>query len=224
MALQPSSNGAALNPRTTHYEFFGPPGALAVSLGVPFLTYALYFGCNEASGGCPPPVSDILDRLGKALSSPEWWASLWDTRAALTYLAWYAYCVAAWAILPGDWIDGVVMRNGQRKKYKINAFSTFLLTLGLTFGYIYRNGPESFTFIYENWVGFVTASIAMSVTQAAYCYASSFYGNKLLALGGNSGNPIYDVCPRLPLFVSPYSLTFDLVLHRPRAQPVHRLL
>jgi delta14-sterol reductase len=73
------------------------------------------------------------------------------------------------------------------------AFSTFLLALGVTAGVILRFGPESFTFLYDKWVGFVTASLAMSIVQSIYCYSSSFYGGKLLALGGNSGNFIYDV-------------------------------
>ena len=68
--------------------------------------------------------------------------------------------------------------------------------MGITTGWIYRFGPQSFTFIYEHWVGLITASLAMSIFQGLYCYLSSFVGDKLLALGGNSGNPIYDV--RLP--------------------------
>ncbi|EJD05126.1 ERG4/ERG24 ergosterol biosynthesis protein [Fomitiporia mediterranea MF3/22] len=194
MATSSSSKESAntLNPRTTSYEFCGPPGALAVSLGVPFLTYALYFSCSEAAGGCPPAPSVLLDRLSAAVTDLNWWKSLWDTEAALMYLEWYAFCVATWALLPGDWIEGVTMRTGEKKKYKINAFSTFLLSLGLAFGYIFTNGPKSFTFIYEKWTGFVTASVLMSVAQGLYVYISSFGEGKLLALGGNSGNPIYD--------------------------------
>lgn len=198
MAVAKKEDVFKLNPRTTTYEFLGPPGAFAVTFGVPFLTYALYFGCNEGTG-CPPPLDDIVSRFTAATSDPNWWLSLWDTQAALIYLGWYTFCVAAWAILPGDWIDGVTMRTGEKKKYKINAFSTFLLVLGLAIGNIYRNGPESFTFLYEHWVGFVTASVVMAVTQALYCYISSYSGEKLLALGGNSGNFIYDV--RLLLFL-----------------------
>ena len=74
-----------------------------------------------------------------------------------------------------------------------SAFSTFLLSMGVTAGVILRYGPESFTFLYEKWIGFVTASFVMSVVQSIYCYAVSFFGDKLLALGGNSGNFIYDV-------------------------------
>lgn len=114
-----------LNPRTTTYEFLGPPGALFVTLAVPITTYALYFGCSEAAGGCPPPLLPAtLDRAKLALSSPDWWKGLWDTQASLIYLGWYAFCVAAWAILPGDNVEGAAMRTGEKKKYKINGMQT----------------------------------------------------------------------------------------------------
>ena len=65
--------------------------------------------------------------------------------------------------------------------------------MGVTAGVILRFGPESFTFLFDKWIGFVTASFIMSIVQSVYCYISSFFGEKLLALGGNSGNLIYDV-------------------------------
>ena len=111
----------SLNPKTKHYEFLGPPGALAISLLVPITTYALYFGCSEQTGGCPPPVSATFkDDILRALQNPDWWKSLWDTQATLYYLAWYAFTVVAWFVLPGDWVEGVTMRNGEKKLYKIN--------------------------------------------------------------------------------------------------------
>ncbi|KDQ62213.1 hypothetical protein JAAARDRAFT_30111 [Jaapia argillacea MUCL 33604] len=182
----------AINPRTKGYEFLGPPGALFITLAVPATTYALYFGCSESSGGCPPPLDNIPVHFTQAVSSLTWWKSLWDTQAAILYFSWYAFCVVAWYILPGDWVEGTQLRNGGKQKYKINAFSTFLLALGLTAGWIVRFGPQSFTFFYERWVGFVTASLLMSVVQALGCYAASFQDNKLLALGGNTGSFIYD--------------------------------
>lgn len=108
----------SLNPRTTNYEFFGPVGTLFITITVPLTTYALYFGCSEENGGCPPNVTSL--DVFTPLTTREFWLSLWDTEAAVIYLAWYAFCVIAWAILPGDWIDGAQMRNGQTKKYKIN--------------------------------------------------------------------------------------------------------
>ncbi|KAF8071825.1 ERG4/ERG24 ergosterol biosynthesis protein [Lyophyllum atratum] len=191
MSSSKNKAGSELNPRTTSYEFLGPPGALFVTTTVPIITYALYFGCSEANG-CPPNLQTIPDQIVASMSNPDWWKSLWDTEATLMYLAWYAFCIVAWAVLPGDRVEGTTMRTGEKKSYKINAFATFLLALGLTCGTIYRYGPESFTFLYEKWVGFVTASVLMSVIQALFCYAISFQEGKLLALGGNSGNFIYD--------------------------------
>ncbi|KAJ8072418.1 erg24, C-14 sterol reductase [Marasmius tenuissimus] len=191
--MSSSKKVADLNPRTTTYEFLGPPGAFLITIGVPILTYGLYFGCSEQTGGCPPPnLSTIPERVSGALADPNWWRGLWDTQATIMYFAWYAFCVAAWAVLPGATVEGTKMRNGETKKYKINAFSTFLLALGLAFGTIYRYGPSSFTFLYERWVGFVTASVLMSVVQALGVYFMSFQDGKLLALGGNSGSFIYD--------------------------------
>ncbi|EAU85665.2 C-14 sterol reductase [Coprinopsis cinerea okayama7 len=187
-----SKDNAVLNPKTTSYEFLGPPGATLVSIGVPFMLYALYFGCNETSGGCPPPLATVPERVVAAVSDIEFWKSLYDQEAALIYAAWYAFCVGSWAILPGDWIEGTTLRTGEKKKYKINAFSTFLLAMGITTGWILRNGPESFTFIYTKWVGFVTAALINSFIQAVFVYVMSFRPGRLLALGGNSGNFIYD--------------------------------
>ena len=85
--------------------------------------------------------------------------------------------------------------------------------MGLTAGVILRFGPESFTFLYDKWIGFVTASLIMSVLQSIYCYLSSFYGDKLLALGGNSGNFIYDVSPQYFTLILIPTLNPLTVLH-----------
>ena len=99
-----------------------------------------------------------------------------------------------------------------------------LLALGIAAGIIYRDGPAPLTFIYEHWIGLQTAAILMSVVQAIYCYASSFRPGALLALGGNSGNFIYDVRFTPPVLSLQTMLTVCIVVHWPRAQPLHRLL
>lgn len=65
--------------------------------------------------------------------------------------------------------------------------------MGLVGGYIIRNGAESFTWIYEHWIGLLTASVVFSTAQALVLYILSFRGEKLLALGGNSESHIYNV-------------------------------
>jgi Delta14-sterol reductase len=109
-----------LNPKTAHHEFMGPPGALLVTFSVPLTTYALFFFCNDASGGCPPSLWTALPRFLEALADMKFWKGLFEIRPTLVYLAWYAFCVAAWMLLPGAWIEGVQLRNGERKAYKVN--------------------------------------------------------------------------------------------------------
>jgi len=84
------------------------------------------------------------------------------------------------------------MRNGERKKYKMNGFATALLTVGVVAGLIYRNGPLHFTYIYDNWLALVTSSALVAFVQAMLVYINSYRKGALLALGGNSGNIFYD--------------------------------
>ena len=113
-------SNASLSPRSKHYEFLGPPGALFIILAVPTTAYSLYFGCSETSGGCLPPLDTLWPRIQTSVQDKQWWLTLFDLEATYYYLAWYAFCVAAWLILPGDWVEGTLMRNGHRKQYKIN--------------------------------------------------------------------------------------------------------
>jgi delta14-sterol reductase len=121
-------DASVLNPRSKHYEFMGPPGALFVSTAVPFFAYALYFACSEHAGGCPPRNYDVLlPRFIEAVSDVEWWKGLWDTKASLIYAGWYAFCVLAAAVLPGDTVDAPALRTGERLQYKMNGISLSLL-------------------------------------------------------------------------------------------------
>jgi hypothetical protein len=124
-----SESATDLNPRTKSYEFLGPPGAFLITLVVPITTYALYFGCSEESGGCPPKLSTWPDSIVHSLYNLTWWKGLWDTQASLIYVAWYMFCVAAWAVLPGDHVEGVQLRTGGKKKYKINGAQHFCFLL-----------------------------------------------------------------------------------------------
>ncbi|KAG8705847.1 erg24, C-14 sterol reductase, partial [Ceratobasidium sp. 423] len=108
------------NPKTTRYEFFGPPGAAAVTTGTSIVVYGLYYNCSEASGVCQLPRLSFLLQVIKAVSDSNWWKSIFDVEATVAYFAWYAFLVAAWYILPGEWLEGTELRIGGRKKYKFN--------------------------------------------------------------------------------------------------------
>lgn len=104
---------ATLNPRTTEYEFLGAPGALFVSLGCPLLVFALVFLCNDS--GCPPQdISSWRDQLP---------VNLWefvDWKAIKWYLSFQVALAVLWAVLPGKWYKGRVLRDGSQLEYKTN--------------------------------------------------------------------------------------------------------
>lgn len=106
-------------PRSHGYEFGGLPGTVGIVLAVTFFSFFFGIACNER--GCPPsPWVDYLRQGAHSLTSLEFYLSLWDAQAVVAYLAWTTYCVACWAILPGEWIEGSVLRDGTKLGYKIN--------------------------------------------------------------------------------------------------------
>jgi len=117
--VPPVKTTGELNPRSASYEFGGPFGTAVIILIVPILVYSLHYGCSDQNG-CPSPLISITNLDVSTFGDPDFWKSLWDTEAMLVYLSWYTFCVVSWAVLPGDWVEGLPMRNGKRMKYKIN--------------------------------------------------------------------------------------------------------
>ncbi|TIB02372.1 hypothetical protein E3P94_01160 [Wallemia ichthyophaga] len=176
--------------RTKEYSFFGPIGTGAITILTPVITYLLYYACPNSydDGTCKLLQKPALGRL----AGSDFWYSLFTLEAFAVYLAWYAFTVFAWAIIPAQWVRGTQLRDGSYKYYKMNALATLLMATGLAAGQILRAGPEGFTYFADNWIPLLTASLVMSIAQSVFCYVSSFTQGKLLALGGNTGNCVHD--------------------------------
>ncbi|KAL3228529.1 Delta(14)-sterol reductase ERG24 [Nakaseomyces bracarensis] len=214
-----------LNPKTTHYEFNGWPGALVISLGLPVFTVFLNqlirpdyyikgffsnFELQEVFNGLHSWEYYLVDRR-----------DLW-----VYYLTWYGVLAIVDTVLPGKVMEGVELRDKTKLKYKINgvALSTvFVLVIAMRWKLTDGQMPE-LQFLYENHVDICVITILFSFALSTYCYVVSFVpllfnrpngvgtNEKVLALGGNSGNVIYDwfigreLNPRLgPLDLKLYS-------------------
>lgn len=116
---------AELNPKSIPDEFFGPIGTGIISVLVFIVSYGLYFACNERTGCAAPWYWDLRDYDRYAHHVDAFVDKIFDGKALLVYLGWYAYCVAMWAIIPGKWVEGTLMRNGHKTLYKINGEYTF---------------------------------------------------------------------------------------------------
>lgn len=108
-----------LNPRSTAKEFFGPIGTTAVTLITPAVAYALFYSCNEVTGCSAASAPANLARwAGETFPSSA--GAIFEWKALAVYCAWYAWCVACWVLLPQEWIEGNLLRDGTRQKYKMN--------------------------------------------------------------------------------------------------------
>eukprot|EP01094_Clydonella_sp_ATCC50884_P026021 TRINITY_DN7008_c0_g1_i2.p1 TRINITY_DN7008_c0_g1~~TRINITY_DN7008_c0_g1_i2.p1 ORF type:complete len:441 (+),score=98.36 TRINITY_DN7008_c0_g1_i2:59-1381(+) len=179
---KPHTNEA---PRTTEYEFNGPVGALGVVLGLPLTVFALYFACN--AHGCLPLLSLHLlpQRLPTDLSS---WISL---DALGVVVAWILFQAVLLLALPGPEVHGVKLRDGSSLTYKLNGFAAFVVS-AVAVGGLYFAGALPLAWLAANFVQLAAASILVSFALSGYLYATSFAPNRMLALGGNTGNAIYD--------------------------------
>ncbi|ORX82951.1 delta14-sterol reductase [Basidiobolus meristosporus CBS 931.73] len=183
-----SNNGAlyrfsSLNPQTTRFEFGGPWGASALLLVMPLLTLHFAYECDGIHS------CTFFPELGQMHWTFE---NLIDYQAILAYLAWVAYLIALFHLLPGKSVEGTTLRTGKRLRYKLNGLKTFYTTLGLCAGVVITFGHSPFLFIPRHFLGIVFASILFSFVVGFLLYAKSFGSQALLALPGNSGNMVYD--------------------------------
>ncbi|CCF56253.1 hypothetical protein KAFR_0A08190 [Kazachstania africana CBS 2517] len=167
-----------LNPRTTNFEFGGPIGATVLTVFLPIFTILINLQLT------PSKIHSVTYYLNFCKSSHLW----------ISYCLWFSLLAAGDLLLPGKTLNGVKLRDGKTLKYKINGISNsvlLLLILALRWKLTDGEMPE-LQYLYENHLHLAIISIIFSVYLSCFVYLKSFINNTLLALGGNSGNVIYD--------------------------------
>lgn len=192
--VAPASDSGILNPKTEHFEFGGPFGALAVVVCLPLLVFVLAVACDSTYCLGPDGPSGLLDRLPSLRSAVT-------AEALYVLLAWMALQVGLAIVLPGPWVEGVKLRTGQTLKYKLNGHLSMwvsLLLMGHAWprfganGQLSGFGPVPMAWVYDHFAELAVTTALLSYALSAYLYASSFKKGALLAEGGNSGVAIYD--------------------------------
>lgn len=159
---------------------------------LPLLVILFAYGCNREGGYNP------IQRLYHFLTHFEldaitYTLKNWHYGAALWYLVIVAQLAVYSIALPGTEVQGVPLRDGKRLKYKINALSTFQSLCMLTFMSLRGQGWTLFLWTRVHFADISLFSLLFAFAVSGFVYVRSFFGNKMLALGGNTGNPIYDV-------------------------------
>lgn len=172
-------SGSVLAVKTNTYEFMGPMGTFFMTLGVPLVVFGLYAFCNADNCSIQPP------------SSFPCYKNLWNPHAYAIFVLWFVFQALIYLSPLGRKVKGSMLRDGTRLTYNINGFYAFVISHVLfIIGYFYFKVPVSF--VYDKFLAFASAAFVFSFILAIYLYIKSFNRGALLALGGNSGNTVYD--------------------------------
>ncbi|KAJ9450563.1 Delta(14)-sterol reductase [Diplonema papillatum] len=172
-----------------HYEFGGPPGALATTVSLPLVIAVLYVACNKTQ--CVEGV-DVSGVASFALPSP---ADFVSAEAFAAVVGWCIFQVVLERVLPATIVSGVVLpdapakaRPADRLQYRISGHSAFWVSIvPLLF--------VDLTFIYDRYLQLAFASFVVSLLLSVWVYLRSFRSGPdeaLLAPGGTTGNAVYD--------------------------------
>ena len=161
------------------------------------------FVCNDVSG-CPTPAllhpkSLTWSGLKQEIAWPGILGLVNFPSVAWT-LAYYGFSLLLQAFLPGKSVEGTKLRSGAKLQYKFNTFESALITLAIAAIGTFLRGADFglWTFIWENYVQLLTVNMLIAFFLACFVYHRSFsvkpgnHHRRELALGGKTGNVIYD--------------------------------
>ncbi|XP_061659646.1 delta(14)-sterol reductase TM7SF2 isoform X2 [Syngnathoides biaculeatus] len=161
-------------------EFGGTLGAVCITTFLPLTLLSLVCGSRSPDGALlrwPPP-----------LPSPE---QLWDPRAPPLLLSWIALHAFLYSLPLGKVCEGIRLRDGTRLKYPVNGFHSLCISGALLVLLLTLDVPVAFLF--KLTLPLATCATGVSFALSAYLYVRSFWAPPhALALGGNTGNVLYD--------------------------------
>jgi delta14-sterol reductase len=192
------------------YEFGGPIGALATTLSLP-IVIMLMAHWSDAGRVDLSFVSDLT-------SSPlPFWETVQQSailcpscantdlllRCTACIVGWFLFQVSLERVLPCDLVEGSPIKSdpNNRLTYRINGHLAFWVTLLLVqVGWpVWHEESQTLQltsfpiqYLHEYYTELAFCTILLCVTLTTYLYVDSFVGGKLLADGGDSGNPFYD--------------------------------
>ena len=115
------------------FEFFGPIGAFFIIFGLPLVIFMLYYTCNKdiclrfETLTSLSSLSKYYDRLVRSL--PTSWKQIINIEAVYIYVGWMIFHIVCERLLPGETVEGVTLKNGQKLKYVMSGHLQFWLCI-----------------------------------------------------------------------------------------------
>ncbi|KAM4633298.1 delta(14)-sterol reductase LBR [Polymixia lowei] len=117
--------------------------------------------------------------------------TLLDIQALGVVLLWILFQALLYILPVGKLSEGMPLKTGERLKYRTNGFFAIVVSSLAVVAAAYQG--VDLTYIHSNFLQLGVASFLVSFLLSVYLYARSRYvPADQLALGGNSGNVVYD--------------------------------
>ncbi|XP_041661666.1 delta(14)-sterol reductase LBR isoform X2 [Cheilinus undulatus] len=164
----------------TSLDFGGKIGAYFWLLFLPAWVLFLTLQVNlkdPSLANFPPPVPPL--------------ETFFDAQALGFVVLWILFQALLYVLPVGKLSEGMPLRSGERLKYRTNGFFAIVVSSLVTAAAVYQG--VDLTYIHSNFLQLAVASFLVSVLLSVYLYVRSRYvAPERLALGGNSGNVVYD--------------------------------
>ncbi|XP_028253451.1 delta(14)-sterol reductase LBR isoform X2 [Parambassis ranga] len=186
----------AAAPASTSLDFGGKIGAYFWLLFLPawVLFVILQVNLEDPSLANFPPQLPPLE-------------AFWDAQALGFVILWILFQALLHVLPVGKLSEGMPLRSGERLKYRTNGLFAIVASAAAVAAAVYQG--VDLTYIHSRFLQLATATLLISVLLSIYLYTRSRYApSDQLALGGNSGNLVYDFFKGREL--NPRIKSFDL--------------
>lgn len=117
--------------------------------------------------------------------------TLWDAQALGFVVLWILFQALLYILPVGKLSEGMPLRSGERLKYRTNGFFAIVVSAVATAAAVHQG--VDLTYIHSHFLQLAVAAFLISALLSVYLYVRSRYAApERLALGGNSGNVVYD--------------------------------
>ncbi|XP_049612938.1 delta(14)-sterol reductase LBR isoform X2 [Syngnathus scovelli] len=171
---------ATVSRLSTQLDFGGKIGAYFWLLFLPSWVLFVILQVNLEDPSLvnfPPPVPPL--------------ETFWDAQALGFVVLWILFQVLLYILPVGKLSEGMPLRSGERLKYRTNGFFAIAMSAAVVAAAVHQG--IDLTYIHSHFLQIAVATFLISVLLSVYLYIRSRYAPPdQHALGGSSGNVIYD--------------------------------
>jgi hypothetical protein len=176
-------------PKTTKFEFLGSHvfGSFFTIATLPIVVIGLFLSCDENTcSAWPLDFSLLQEKLNVQFFHPV---------SFEVYTAWMIFHFFLAVILPGPIVKGVPLPtpSADRLDYKINGLLSMIVSVAMVGCLCLVNGLAPLLWVADHYFQLAVSGIIFSSFLALFLYMFSYRSSDVVvALGGNSGYPLYD--------------------------------